>query len=233
MLVPEEAFVEIYFNGKKIAGLMCTSSDLKNLAVGYLCNTGKINSIDEIEDIICCEDLKLVNVKAYKKHDTKIISEDIIQTGCSASNTYLEVKSKLKSLLFDGKMSLDKIVQAYDTMQKQAIKYHKHGAIHSAAIISKDEVITVEDIARHNAVDKAIGKALMLNFNLQQIAIITSGRISTDMVIKSLLSKVPIIGSRSKPTSLALELAQEYNLTVIGMLKGKSPTVYTHSNRLE
>ena len=123
------------------------------------------------------------------------------------------------------------------TLKKMKTKQHdfkQSGGTHAAAAFSMEGELlcTMEDIGRHNAVDKIVGYLLKNQIKRDDVYIITSGRISSDILLKSALINIGLVVSRSAPTSLAVKLAEKLNITIVGFARGKKLNIYTHSDRL-
>jgi FdhD protein len=119
-------------------------------------------------------------------------------------------------------------------MTRQQSAYRAAGGVHAAAVFDAGcrPVVVCEDIGRHNAVDKAVGYCLLRGIALQDKLLVSTGRASYDMVAKGVRLGIPIIASISSPSSLAVELADALNCTLLGYLRGKTLNVYTHSSRI-
>jgi FdhD protein len=117
---------------------------------------------------------------------------------------------------------------------RQQAAYRAVGGIHAAAVFDMRgrAIVVCEDIGRHNAVDKAVGYCLLRAIPLQDKMLVSTGRASYDMVAKGVRLGVPIMASISSPTSLAVELAEALNCTLLGYLRGKALNVYTHGWRI-
>jgi FdhD protein len=124
------------------------------------------------------------------------------------------------------------LMQAQITRQQAA--YRAAGGIHAAALFdTRGRVVVVcEDIGRHNAVDKVVGHCLLRGISLRDKILLSTGRASHDMVAKGVRLGVPLVASISSPTSLAVELAQALNCTLLGYLRGNAVNVYTHGWRI-
>ena len=118
-------------------------------------------------------------------------------------------------------------------MQDKALLFKSTGGVHSAAIAERDQILFYsEDIGRHNAVDKIVGECILKDISLEDKILLTSGRISSEIVIKGAKLGLPLIVSRSAPTSLAVELARETGITLVGFARGKRLNIYSHSVRI-
>ncbi len=228
----EEFPVTINLNGTKLVTLMCTPTDLRELAIGHLINTGVVKSFSDIMTVAACEDLRQVYVVAENITDKRNELNDIFGTGCGSSLNIPEEISELAIYASDVLINFKRIRDAFGRMYQDAVRYKRHGGIHASAIIYKNDVVTMEDVARHNTHDKVIGYAAYRGWDLDKSIIITTGRISTDMVLKAARAGVPIICSRSNPTSLAVELALKLGITLVGRALTGNATVFTHQDRV-
>ncbi|MDY0236458.1 MAG: formate dehydrogenase accessory sulfurtransferase FdhD [Gudongella sp.] len=228
----EEYPVTMYINGSKLLTLMCTPSDLKELAIGHLINTGIIKDFNDIQTVGACEDLRKVFIMAENVKEDKSMLKEMFSTGCGSGHDIsdkLDTMPVVESYL---RINLKRVQEAFTKMYKDAFRYQQHGGIHASAIVYNSEVVTKEDVARHNSHDKVTGYGAIRGWDLNKCVIITTGRISADMVCKAVNSRVPIICSRSNPTTLAVELANRCGITLIGRAMSKEITIFTHRERV-
>jgi FdhD protein len=131
-------------------------------------------------------------------------------------------------------MPLETLFHLPAQMTRQQAAYRAAGGIHAAALFDTAgrAIVVCEDIGRHNAVDKAVGYCLLRDIPLSDKLLASTGRASYDMVVKGARLGVPVIASLSSPTSLAIELAEALNCTLLGYLRGKTLNVYTHGWRI-
>ncbi|MGM0603905.1 MAG: formate dehydrogenase accessory sulfurtransferase FdhD [Bacillota bacterium] len=230
----EEVPVELNVNKKKLLTFMCTPQNLNELAVGYLYNKGLIQGIDDIMALAACEDLKIINIKSSREISEEEYSlNSILATGCG-SNSYLKENFySLEKINSDLVVSLEDLKRLTAEMLKKAVVYKQTGGVHCSAVADQEQLLIIrEDVGRHNAVDKVIGRALFEGIELADSMIITTGRISSDMILKAVSSRIPIVVSRSIPSSLAIEIAEEIGITIVGRSISKKPIVYTHGDRI-
>jgi FdhD protein len=117
--------------------------------------------------------------------------------------------------------------------QRKSVLFRETGGVHSAALANGEAIrIFMADIGRHNAIDKVIGKALLSGLNLADLVMLTSGRISSEIVLKVAHCGTPILVSRSAPTDRAVEMAKQVNLTVIGFARGSRMNIYSGEERI-
>jgi FdhD protein len=158
----------------------------------------------------------------------------LIRSGCGAAQVS-DLSDSLPSVESDLHVSASTLVGSGRDMRALQRVHQQVGGTHAAVLFDKNgqAVIVAEDIGRHNAVDKAIGHCLLWSIPLRDKILVTSGRASYEMAMKAIRVGIPIVASLSAPTSLAVELAQDRGLTLIGYLRGGRMNVYTHAQRLQ
>ena len=157
----------------------------------------------------------------------------LIRSGCGAADVSAlskdlpDVTSKVQVLAAT-------LLELPRTMRARQEIHNAIGGAHGAALytVSGKQVVLAEDIGRHNAVDKAVGNCLLRGLGLEDKVLIVSGRASYEMVSKAIRLQIPVVASISAPTSLAVQIAQEKGLTLIGYLRGGRMNVYTHPQRV-
>jgi len=150
-------------------------------------------------------------------------------SGCGKGSVKFKFieEAGLKSIDSCYKFSTKSIFKFMKEFNSKSELFKQTGGVHSACICGEDGfTLFSEDIGRHNALDKVIGKALMNNVNLKDKLVMTTGRISSDLIIKAVKAGIPIIVSHSAPTDLALSIAEAANLTVIGFVHGNRMNIY-------
>ncbi|WKY48416.1 formate dehydrogenase accessory sulfurtransferase FdhD [Eubacteriaceae bacterium ES3] len=229
--VIEEHHMNVFINEQLAFNMVCTPQNLEHLVLGFLFSQGYIKSIEEIEYIYICELGERVKVQMKEKIDLRemmhISKSDA--TACGNNNIMLEVgrKQKIKKVS-KIRVEPDFIFLLSDACNRQAELFKETGGTHSCSMMTGNrEVLFCEDIGRHNAIDKLIGKALIEGIDLSKCIIFSSGRIPLDMVFKVIRGGIPVIASHSAPTGKAVELAKEYDLTLIGFVRGKRMNLYT------
>ena len=120
-------------------------------------------------------------------------------------------------------------------MQLETPLYRETGGCHGAAIfdIEGNLLCAKEDIGRHNAIDKVIGEMILNNHSFKNVFLISTGRLTSDSVLKAIRAKIPIIASISAPIESGIKLAFAYGITLIGFARGKRMNIYTHPERIE
>ncbi len=229
----------IYLQEEEVATLLCTPQHLKELAVGFLLSGGFIFSSKDISSLTFDEEKMCVWVKTTKKIniEKEIFSKRVFTSRCAKGIMFWEGKDfliKTKALSSNLVVKVNSCFSLCEEFNKLSFLYKETGGVHSAALADKDKILSFkEDIGRHNAVDKIFGECILKNILTEDKIILTSGRISSEIVLKCARGNIPIILSSSAPTSLAIKIAEYLNITIIGFLRGKRMSIYTREERVE
>lgn len=232
IVVSEYPFT-IFVNGKELITLLCSPKSLKYLTVGFLYSEGFISSKSDIVDLKIDKDkgLCFVDIKNKSILTEKLYGKRTITSGCGKGTLFYNVIDSFKSKKVEKTLlvSLENIKSLVKEFSKNSELFLNTGGVHSCALCSKDEIIIFEeDIGRHNALDKILGKALIEDIPLKDKIVLVSGRISSEMLIKVAKREIPVIVSRAAPTSLAVELAEQLNITLIGFARGEKMNIYNN-----
>lgn len=230
----EEEPVEFLLNGKNLVTFMCTLSELKELAIGHLYSRGIIKDINELTSLGACKDMKMIFASTSHEVDLEGIElSTVLSSGCGSGIKFNKAITELPKVNSEFRVSMDEVKEIAIEMFTKALMYKKFGGMHCAALSDGTEILALcEDVGRHNAVDKVIGKSVLHKVDFKKSMIITTGRISTDMVLKAANVSCPFIASRSIPTTSALELASKLGITVIGRVVSSNPIVYMYEERI-
>lgn len=232
--VIEEIPLEIFVNYEFYAALMCTPIEVNELAIGFLFSEGVVSCVNSIvsieekyENRIC---IILDHVITVDPNSTKAIT-----SGCGKGSIHvisLE-ESSVKFIESNCKYAIVDILKLMSEFNIKSELFKQTGGVHSCCICNADSILVFsEDIGRHNALDKVVGKALMNNVELKDKLVMTTGRISSDIVVKVAKAGIPIIVSHSAPTSLALSIAKAANITLIGFARGSRMNIYCNGQRI-
>ncbi len=230
--VIDERLVSIYVNGQALATMMCSPLQLEALAVGFLFNEGVIESFDEIGIVQCNLADSVIDV-ILTHDDFQLPRRMILTSGCGGGVTWQELSDSHSPLETDVATSPSVILRLMHGLRSAARLYNAVRGVHTAVLADEAGIlVSAEDVGRHNAVDKIAGEALMQGILTGGRILLTSGRISSEMLGKARRMGTPIVASRTAPTSITLALAQVWNICVVGYVRGGSMRVYTHSARL-
>lgn len=237
--VVEEKSLSIYLNSQKITTLMCTPKDQNYLGLGFLFSEGLITDIKEIKKIEynALRDTVKVQTRKKKRASGTLLKDETLVSGCGRGKSFQKIEDLnfLEDVLINLEFTLS-AKQISNLMKEFEIKssvFRSTGGTHSAALADKDEILLFnEDIGRHNAVDKIIGESLFHKIPLEDKLLISSGRVSSDILLKAWRAGINLILSRSAPTSLAVELAQRSGITIVGFARGKRMNIYSYPMRI-
>lgn len=237
-IIAIEAPLTIFLNGKQFVTLLCTPEELDSLSVGFLRSEGIIN---EITDIVS---LRIEAKEGYAFVETaekigaleQLYGKRTITSGCGKGSIFFNVLDSLKSRPVESSLCLSftQVSELMHLFQEKSALFRETGGNHSAAICTSDNIVVFcEDIARHNAVDKVIGRCLREKASIEDTILVTSGRLSSEILLKTAKMRIPILISRAAPTSLSIELAEHMGVTMIGFARGIRFNVYTHPRRIK
>jgi FdhD protein len=236
-IIIKEFPLTIVFNNQELVTLLCSPLDLDCLAVGYLSSEGFLHTKDEIKKIIVDEQRGIVRVNTY---DDRAIKDDLqfkrfITSGCGRGASFYNVADVQReiSIESDIKIPAFNIFKLVKEFQQRSQIYRITHGVHSAALCDIDNILVFnEDIGRHNAIDKIFGECLLNDIPVDNRLIITTGRISSEILLKVAVRNIPILISKSAPTNLGVKLANELGITLIGFVRGKKMNCYTNCLRI-
>jgi len=237
-LITIEAPVTIFLNGNELVTLLCIPEKIDRLALGFLRSEGILNSIDEVISLHVkqAEGLVEVELKSESGLVEKLYGKRTITSGCGKGTIFFNVLDSLRSSPMEGdlKISANKICLLMEALQEKAELFKLTGGVHSAALADREGILYfAEDIGRHNAIDKIIGECLLAGIPTDDKIIISSGRLSSEILLKAAKLKIQLLVSRAAPTSLCIELAESLNITLAGFVRGKRINLYSHCWRIE
>jgi len=232
-----EISLKIYINGIEYASLLCLNHLTEELALGFLYSEGVIDTIGDVASMSYNERLFAVMIDLVPgKIIEKCESLRSITSGCGKCFTYINPlkHEKFLPVATHGRVSLRGILDTMKDFERQSDLYKAVGGVHS--VLFRHEAFSVlnEDIGRHNCFDK-IGGILLRNSRMDLVEhgmLFVSGRVSSEIITKVIRLGVPILVSRSTPTTAAVNLAREYNVTLLGYVRYHSGFVYSGAERL-
>lgn len=230
--VPVEAHVSIYVNGQELATLMCSPTDQEALAVGFLRNEGIIESLAEVGLVQRNVPGTTIDVMLHASRFS-LPRRMILTSGCGGGLTFQTITGQYSPLDSDFKISPETLTLRMRDLNLAARLYRQVRGVHTSVLADEAGVLLIaEDVGRHNTIDKLAGKALFDSVPTQDRMIITSGRISSEMLMKARRMGVPLVASRTAPTSISVSLAQAWRICVVGYLRHGGMRVYTCPERL-
>ena len=228
-----EAHVSLTVNGQVWLTFMCTPVNLEALAVGFLYNEGILESMDEVEDVRVCEHGD--NVDVWLNRTVEQPKSWRRTSGCTGGVTAVDLLAR-PNVSFNGdqpKVPPEAIGHLVEMLFESQELYRETGGVHTSALSDGEKILlSAEDIGRHNTLDKIAGLCLMNNIWPETRILITTGRISSEMLQKAARLEVPILISRTSPSSLSIEMAERYGITLIGYARKHRFNVYSNSQRV-
>ncbi|MCQ3938842.1 MAG: formate dehydrogenase accessory sulfurtransferase FdhD [Chloroflexi bacterium] len=228
-----ETPVSLTVNGEVWITFMCTPIHLEELAVGFLYNEGIIESMDEVADVRLCEHGD--NVDVWLNHDAEQPANWRRTSGCTGGVTAVDLLAKPNVNFGENKLKVqpEAIMEMVENLIQSQELYRDTGGVHTSALCDGEKVVVAaDDIGRHNTLDKIAGMCLMKNIWTPTRILITTGRISSEMLQKAARLEAPILISRTSPSSLSIEMAQRYGITLIGYARKHRFNVYSHAQRV-
>ena len=226
----------IFLNNQEIITSMTVGDHPEWMAVGFLVNQGMISESDDIISVDVDWESEAVVVRTSNKTNyEEKLKKKIRTSGCAVGTIFADVMDIFDSIKLDRttKFHTSWLTELLKKINTQPSLYLKAGAIHSCVLCDKYEpIIYVEDVGRHNAIDKIAGWIWYNKKNVSKMMLYTTGRLTSEMVIKTVQMKIPILISRSGFTAAGVELAKKSNLTLIGRAKGKRFIALSGLNRI-
>lgn len=228
-LIAVEKRISISVNGKNLLNLYCTPLMIRELVVGIINNEGLISGewcLDRM-NIEYGEEIKVdISSEGHVREGARTIT-----SGCAGG---VSMSGKMpEKILDDAVFAADTIRKLFREFQKRSEVYKITGGVHSAAIADSENILAfAEDIGRHNAVDKVTGYCIIENISFKGRMLLVSGRISSDIVLKSARCGIIVIVSRAAPTSLAVEISEKTGITLVGFMRGERMNVYSEKQRI-
>ena len=228
----EEGLACISINGEELATFMCSPRDLEKLALGFLLNEGIITGLADVADLRIaangtCVDVWLTRGEWSRPRRT------IITAGCGGGITFDDLSQMHPPLDATTQATPTQLADLMRQMHLGAELYQRARGIHTAALADNEKLLLqVEDLGRHNCLDKLRGWALLDGIETKGKIVLSSGRISSEMINKARQLGTPIVCSRTSPTSLSVALAEAWNMTIVAYLRQDRMRVYTHPERI-
>lgn len=236
-IVIVERPLTIIFNNEELVTLICSPVDLRYLAVGFLASEGLLQSRDQIKKTTVDEQKSIVRIETSEQYELagELIFKRMITPGCGrGASLYSVADAKdLATVQSDIKITAPQVFNLVKEFQNRSEVFKETGGVHSAAFCDAERILIFkEDIGRHNAIDKIIGECIINDIPTKDHILLTSGRVSSEIILKVIKRNIPLLISRSAPTSTGVKLANDLGVTLIGFVRGTRMNVYTHSQRI-
>jgi FdhD protein len=236
-IVVREFPLTIILNDQELVTLLCSPAKLKYLALGFLASEGFIRAREEVKSILLDDRRGVARVQTDGNPDIAgdLVFKRFITSGCGRGAAFYSVVDAAGVAMVESnaRISASQVFAMMREFQQRSEIFKSTGGVHSAALSDGERLlIFAEDIGRHNAIDKIFGECLWENTPTEDRVIITSGRISSEILFKVAKRGVPIIISRSAPTDLAVRAAQDLGITLVGFVRARKMNVYANNWRI-
>jgi FdhD protein len=210
---------------------------MKELAAGFLFSEGLIRSKTDITKLDIDEWMGTARIETTgdSAADSRFFSKRLLASGCGGSATFYDVSDAAAMKIESGLIvPAGAVARLANVFQHRSELYRTTHGVHSAALCEGEKMIVFyEDIGRHNAVDKIFGHCLLEGIPTEDRVIVTSGRVSSEILQKIVKRGIPVIISISAPTDLGVKIADKLGVTLIGLVRGGKMNVYAHEERVE
>ncbi len=236
-VVAREFPLTIILNNQELVTLLCSPTDLGYLAIGFLFSEGLLKSKDEIKKIMVDDQRGVVRVETEddKALANELVFKRFITSGCGRGASFysaadVQNQAKVESRI---EISTHEVLSLVREFQHRSQVYRTTGGVHSAALCNTESILVFsEDIGRHNAIDKIFGECVLKNIPTDERVVITSSRISSEILLKVAKRNIPIIISKSAPTDQGVKLPNDLGITLLGFVRGKRVNAYTNDWRI-
>lgn len=224
-------------DGEEFATIVCTPTHLEELIIGFLASEGIIRFKHDIHSFSIDKnrgfayiDLKKKELITKKQHLKRFIGSCC---GKSRQFYFQNDARTAKTITSNLKISIEQCSKLMGQMQQESVDFQLTGGLHNAALCDNNGVIVSrEDIGRHNAMDKLYGYCMNNSISLKDKVIVVSGRISSEMLLKTAKIGIGVILSKAAPTTLAIKLANDLGITTVGFIRGQRLNIYSHPERI-
>jgi FdhD protein len=226
--VPSEMELTIYVNRQKLVTILCTPTKLNCLVLGFLYAEGIISGMDDVVSMRLREEESLADVRLsnpkYKLPTLRTLTSGL------GGVTFTTQGQRVDS---DFVVTPKEVLSLMKQFQKQMALYRLCGGVHASALSdTKNLLVVAEDIGRHNTLDKIQGECLLRGLSIRDGLLLSTGRVSAEMLLKAARMQAPVVVSRTSPTGRAISLARDLGIALVGYARGSHLSVYSHPERL-
>ncbi|HEY6010304.1 MAG TPA: formate dehydrogenase accessory sulfurtransferase FdhD [Nitrospirota bacterium] len=235
--VASELPVRLILNNEQLVTLLCTPSELEELAVGFLLSEGLLHNRSAIKALEVSEREPAVRIELadLPKDWERMFEKRTISSGCGKGITFTSYRNgaERRMAVAERMITLDDVRRQLSDFRTISKLYLETGGVHSAALSDGRNILFFsEDIGRHNAVDKLIGKAFLQSVPVENKVLLTSGRVTSEIMTKAGRNRFPILISRAAPSCMSVSMAEDLGITLIGFARGDRMNIYTWPNRI-
>lgn len=229
--VVREVPVTVYVNGTELITFLCTPQNLRYLVLGFLYLEGIIGGLDEVALLRVCDEEEMIDVRLT--HDVQLPTRRVLTSGCGGGTTFADLTLQTTKLDSTLKVTPSQVLGLMRRLYSEAELYRVTGGVHTSALSDGEKLLVVaSDVGRHNTLDKIQGQCLLEGIDTRDRILLTTGRLSAEMLNKAAKMRVPVLVSRTSPTDLAVEMAKAWGITLIGYARGEQIHVYSGEERV-
>ncbi len=226
----EEVAVTLYLDRVELATLMCTPEKLNYLVAGFLRSEGLIDRLDDIAVMRVCDEERVADVRLMRPAMPS--GKRVLTSGCGGGVTFDQGNS-LTPVESDFRIDPPSLLACMRAMLRLSADPAERGGMHFSALCDGEQLLVVaRDVGRHNTLDKIWGECLFREIPTEGRILLTTGRLSSEMMIKAAKMGVPITASVNSPTARAAQLAEQLGIAAVGYARGSRLSVYSHPERL-
>lgn len=230
---PIERSATIYINGDELVTVQTSMEHLDELACGFLVSEGILQVRDELEHVRVNEETGEVRVRTTRSKTIPVraMGKRLVTSGCGKGFSFVSPGDALGI----GRLNSSFAIPAAENpgLMKEFLRASRRPGMHSSALVKDDEIrLLRQDVGRHNTVDMIIGRLWLDGIEDRDCILMTTGRISYEMVVKAAKARIPVLVSRTAATDMAIKLANKLGVELVGYVRGNDMQVYTDGSRL-
>jgi FdhD protein len=229
--VPSEKEITIYVNRQELVTILCTPAKLNFLVLGFLYAEGIISGLGDVAMMRVCDEESEVDVMLSNSEYQLPTQKRTLTSGCGGGATFKSEGQRVDSGLVVAPTEVLSLMK--QLLEEQMELYRLSGGLHASALSdTKNLLILAEDIGRHNTLDKIQGECLLRGVSTKDRLLLSTGRVSSEMLLKAARMQAPVVVSRHSPTGSAVSLARDLGIALVGYARGNRLSVYSHAERL-
>jgi FdhD protein len=228
--VPSEAQITIYVNLRELVTILCTPAKVNFLVLGFLYAEGIISGIGDVLSMRVCDEESEVDVRLTNPEYELPVLKRTLTSGCGGGATFKTQEQKVDSDLV---VTPTEVLSLMKQLLEQMALYRLSGGVHASALSdAKNLIVVAEDIGRHNTFYKIQGECLLRGLATRDRLLLSTGRVSSEMLLRAAGMQIPIVVSRTSPTGRGISLARDLGIALVGYARGNRLLVYSHPERL-
>jgi len=248
----------LYVNGRELVTFMCTPCDLHYLALGFLQTERLINELSNVLSLrvfetenscywylpgiglndtltmhVCPESVGAIDAR-IQGDPFAGLGPRTLTSGCGGGITFADLSQAHAPLQSGLQVTASQILRLMEQLKANATLYRMARGVHTSALAKADQLLAIaEDVGRHNTLDKLAGRCLLAGIPTRDLILLTTGRVSSEMITKAARLEIPLVVSRTSPTVLSIRLAEAWRMTLIGYARARRFNVYAGAERIE